>query len=113
VVKVVDLYPDGTEFIVRESAGMARYHSGYASPSPIESGNTYELDLDLWSTAIVFNKGHRIAVIITSSSKDSYEVHPNSYEPVPNYTDAPVAQNTIHCSPEQSSVLFLPKVPLP
>ena len=113
VVKLVDIYPDGYEFIVRESAGMARYHSGYDTPSPVEDGKVYELDLDLWSTAIVVNKGHRIGLIVTSSSEKSYEVHPNTFKPIAGYSTAPVARNTIHSSATHSSVLLLPKVPLP
>jgi uncharacterized protein len=113
VVKVVDIYPDGHEFLIRESAGMARYHSGYANPSPLEDGRVHELDLDLWSTAMVFNRGHRIGLIITSSSDKSYQVHPNTFEPIAGYAQAPVARNTIYSTPEHASVLLLPKVPVP
>jgi predicted acyl esterase len=114
VVKVVDIYPDGYEAIIRESAGMGRFHSGYSSPSPLEEGQVVDLDLDLWSTAMVFNKGHRIGVIVTSSSEKSYEVHPNTFEPTKaDYANAPVARNTIHCTPESRSVLLLPRVAVP
>ena len=113
VVKLVDIYPNGYEFIVRESAGMGRYHSGYENPSALEKGQIYELNLDLWSTAIVFNKGHRIGLIVTSSSDKSYEVHPNTFEQVADYSESPVAHNTIQCSPDNSSFLVLPMVPVP
>ena len=113
VVKVIDIYPDGFEFIVRESAGMGRYHSGYEHPSALENGKIYELDLDLWSTAIVFNKGHRIGLIVTSSSDKSYEIHPNTFEQIAGYSNAPVARNTIYSAPEHASVLILPQVPVP
>jgi predicted acyl esterase len=92
---------------------MGRYHSGYDTPSPLAEGKVYELDLDLWSSAIVFNKGHRIGLIVTSSSKVSYQVHPNTYEQVVSYDNSPVARNTIHCSAEYGTRLILPKVPVP
>jgi predicted acyl esterase len=113
VVKLVDIYPDGYEAMVRESAGLARYHQGLDKAAPLEKGKTYSLKLDLWSTALVFNKGHRIAVHITNSSKDAYEVHPNTFEPVPSMEQAQVARNTIYLSEEQPSKVILPVVPIP
>ena len=110
VVKLVDIYPDGYEALVRESAGLARYHRGLDKPAPIEKGKVYALRLDLWSTALVFNKGHRIGVYVSSSSKDAYEVHPNSYEPVPSLDQARQAHNTIHLSAERPSKVTLPVI---
>lgn len=110
VVKLVDLYPDGYEALVRESAGLARYHQGLDRPAAIEPGKTYSLKLDLWSTALVFNKGHRIGVYVTSSSKEAYEVHPNTFEPVKSIDQAKVARNTMHLSPEHPSKVILPVI---
>jgi predicted acyl esterase len=110
VVKLVDIYPDGCEAIVRESAGLARYHQGLDKPAPIEPGKPYSLKLDLWSTALVFNKGHRIGVYVTSSSKEAYEVHPNTFEPVKSMDQAKAARNTIHLSTEHPSKVVLPVI---
>jgi len=112
VVKLVDIYPDGYEALVRESAGLARYYRGLDQPTPIEKGQAYLLKLDLWSTALVFNKGHRIGVYVTSSSKDAYEVHPNSYEPVKSIDQARPAHNTILLSAEHASKVILPVIPM-
>ncbi|MBL8795350.1 MAG: CocE/NonD family hydrolase [Planctomycetia bacterium] len=110
VVKLVDIYPDGYEAMVRESAGLARYHQGLDRPAAIEPGKTYALQLDLWSTALVFNKGHRIGVYVTSSSKEAYEVHPNTFEPVKSIDGAKMAKNTIHLSAEHPSKVILPVI---
>lgn len=110
VVKLVDIYPSGYEALVRESAGLARYHQGLNKPAPLEMGKTYTLKLDLWSTALVFNKGHRIAVYVTSSSKDAYEVHPNTYEPVKSIDQAREANNTIYLSADHASKVILPVI---
>ena len=111
VVKLVDIYPDGYEAMVRESAGLARYHQGLDKAAAIEPGKTYSLKLALWSTALVFSKGHRIGVYVTSSSKEAYEVHPNTFEPVKSIDQAKVARNTIHLSAEHPSKVILPVVP--
>jgi putative CocE/NonD family hydrolase len=108
--KLVDIYPDGYEAILREGAILARYHKGFDKPSPLEPGKVYKLSLDLWSTANVFAKGHRIAVYVTSSSDPAYEVHPNTYEQVQSIEAARVAHNTVHMSAEHPSRLILPVI---
>lgn len=122
VVKVFDLRPDGRETIVRESAINARYAEGLNGTRALETGNVYELNLDLWSTAKAFNAGHRIGVYITSSSvlEDSsegrprsaevYEIHPNSFAPVSSMDGAPVARQTLHFSRQYPSAIILPVV---
>jgi len=110
MVKLVDIYPDGYEAIVRDSAVMARFWKGLNNPAPIQKGKIYTLNIDLWSTALVFNKGHRIAVHVTSSNAPKYEVHPNSYEPVYSFENAPIANNTLHLDREHASRIILPVV---
>jgi uncharacterized protein len=58
----------------------------------------------------VLNKGHRIGVYVTSSSKGAYEVHPNTFEPVQSIDQANVARNTIHLSVAHPSKVTLPVI---
>jgi len=67
--------------------------------------------MDLRSTAIILDKGHRLGVLVTSSTKPEYEVHPNSFEPVMNFDNSPVAHQTIHLSSKYPSSVILPVVP--
>jgi uncharacterized protein len=110
-MKLVDIYPDGYEAVIRESAMLSRYHGGLNKPAPLEKGKVYKLSMDCWSTALVFAKGHRIAVHISSSSDPAYEVHPNTYEQVNSIDEARVANNTVHLSAKHPSKLILPVVP--
>jgi hypothetical protein len=117
LVKLVDIYPDGYEAIIREGPAMARYAAGFDTPAPLEKGRVYALDFDLWSTAQVFNTGHKIAVIITSCAAGGqphpYEIHPNTYEPISRDRigqDCVVAENTIHFSANHPSHISLPVV---
>jgi len=112
VVKVVDIHPDGYEMLIRESAGMARYAEDFqGKPQPLEKGRVYHLKMDLWSTAIVLDKGHRLAVLVTSSSSTAYEVHPNSFEPVMSYEKSPIANQTLYLSKDYPSHITVPVVP--
>ena len=71
------------------------------------------------STAIVFDKGHRIGAYVTSSSAyvnkrgqhiEAFEVHPNQFEPVDNKAGYRPAKQTIHLSTDHPSGLILPVV---
>lgn len=120
VVKVVDIYPNGYEALICETPYMLRYRDGLDTSAPAEPGEVYKLDFNLRPTAIAFNKGHKIGVIITSSSSPAFEVHPNSYEEVTNfsgpyeqvssYPDAPVANNTVYFSKKYPSCVILPVI---
>lgn len=110
MAKLIDVYPDGNEALVLDSAIMARYWQGFDKPAPLEPGRTYELAIDLWSTALVFNRGHRIAVHVTSSNSPRYEVHPNSYEPVDFYASSPIANQVIHLGGPNASYVVLPAI---
>ncbi|PTY01603.1 X-Pro dipeptidyl-peptidase-like protein [Verrucomicrobia bacterium LW23] len=112
IVKFTDIHPDGYQMILRESAAMGRNAVELKGAAPMEKGRVYKLEMDLWSTAIVLAKGHRLGVIITGSSKEAYQVHPNSFEPVQNLDNAPVAKHSIHFSAEHPSAITLPVVPV-
>ena len=110
MAKLIDIYPNGYEALVADSAIMARYWNGFDKPAPLEKGTTYKLTVDLWSTALVFDKGHRIAVHVSSSNSPRYETHPNSYLPVNSFDGAPVANNTVHVGGPHASRLILPVI---
>jgi putative CocE/NonD family hydrolase len=112
VVKFTDVQPDGYEMIVRESATLARFAKEFnRTPTPLTKGKVYQLDLDLWSTAIVLAKGHRLGVIVTSSSKDAYQVAPNSFDPAASLDKAPVAHQEVYFSKQYPSCITVPVVP--
>lgn len=108
--KLLDIYPDGYEAIVRDSIIMGRFHAGFDKQVPMQKDKVYRLIMDMWSTALVFNKGHRIGVQISSSNSPKYEVHPNTFKSVDSFKASPVATNAIHLSAEHPSNLILPVV---
>lgn len=110
ILKLIDVYPDGYEALIRETAFMARYRDGLDSPAPVEPGTTYRMQLSMGATSIAFNTGHRIGLLITSSSTPAYEVHPNTYEPVMTFEESPVATIAVHASKPYPSRIVLPIV---
>ncbi len=110
IVQLIDVYPDGYQWLARDSAARARYFDGPDKPQPLEKGKVYKLTVDLYNLALVVDKGHRIAVHVMSSDTPLYQVHPNSYEPVDSYDGAPIAHQTLYLSGDHASRLILPVV---
>jgi len=122
--KLVDIYPDGREIAILNGIQRVKFRGGFEKADPLPAGTVGELTLDCWSTSIIFNKGHRIGVQISSSNWPRYEVNPNTGEDLPRYTgqspegdwivDAKsvrVAHNTVLMDPRHPSAIILPVAP--
>lgn len=113
VAKLVDVYPDGYEALVLDAPIRARYRNG-RMPDDVKMmtpGAPEELTIDLWSTAITFEKGHRIALHIASTNSPRFEVNPNNGEAPGEHRLAPrVAKNSVYMDAAHPSALVLPVV---
>jgi len=110
MVKLCDVYPDGRSILITEGAIHGRHRLGHDSENLLVPGHLYLLDVDLWSTSIVFNEGHRIRVSVTSSSDPRFEVNPNTGEPFRQHTHVRIATNRVFCVPGIGSRIILPVV---
>jgi predicted acyl esterase len=108
MVKLVDVYPSGYEALVLDSAFRLRFREGFNRMVPAEKGKVYPIKVNLWSTALVFNKGHKIAVHVTSSNAPRFEPHSNTWQPVASYDQAVRATNAVHHGGEHASRILLP-----
>lgn len=115
MVKLVDVYPDGYEAIVLDSALRTKFRNGKdADDIAMMTPNAPEkLTIDLWDTAITFEKGHKIAVHVTSSNSPRFDVNPNTgADPGPE-AKTRVARNTVFMDASRPSALRLPVIALP
>ena len=64
--------------------------------------------IDLWSTSIIFDQGHRLRVHVASSSSTCFDPNPNTGEPFRASTVTRVAHNTLYCEPNRPSQVLLP-----
>lgn len=73
VVRLTDVYPDGRSLLI--SDGILRFGETTDTKeiSAVDKEKPRELDIDLWSTSMVFAKGHRIRVSISNSNYPRYE----------------------------------------
>ena len=75
---LTDVYPDGRSMLVTDGILRARFRKSFEKEEFLKPGETSELTVDLWSTSLVFNKGHRIRVLITSSNSPRFDPNPNT-----------------------------------
>lgn len=110
MAKLVDVYPDGTERLVLDSACRARFREGLDHEVFMKSGEVYKFSLDLWSTSLIFSKGHRIAIHVTSSNDPRFDPNPNTGKSLRADDTTRVAKNTIHHDLAHASRVLLPIV---
>lgn len=111
VVQLLDIYPDGYKWPIREGAITARFHDGVeGTPKPLEAGKVYRLRIPLVATALVLDRGHRLGLQVMSSSYPSHPVHPNTWDAIESYDQAKPARQEIHVARVHASRVVLPVV---
>lgn len=110
LVKLCDVYPDGRSFNVCEGALRARYRRGLDREVPMRPGRPEQVEVDCWSTSIVFNRGHRLRVIVTSSSAPGHDPNPNTGDRLRLVTARRPAENSVWTGGTRASHILLPVV---
>ena len=110
MAKLVDVYPDGTERLVQDNGLRARFREGFDHEVFMKKGEVYKFKIDLWSTSLVFNKGHRIAVHVSSSNDPRFDPNPNTGKPLRADAETRIANNTIYFDQAHPSRILLPVV---
>lgn len=110
IAKLVDVYPDGTAYIVQEGVLRARWRRGFEQPHWLSPGEVVPITVEIEATHNRFPAGHRIRLDVSSSSFPMWDRNLNTGGP--NYSESQpvIATNTIHYSAKYPSALELPMV---
>jgi putative CocE/NonD family hydrolase len=111
-VKLVDVAPDGTAYIIADTIFRARYRNGFAKPEPMTAGKIYEIHPSPMATSIRFEKGHRVRVEVTSSNFPKFVRNLNTGGANESESAPVIARNTIHHAGDNASYVELPVVPV-
>lgn len=103
VVRLVDVHQNGNAYNVSDGILRKSYEDVTNRPTKIE--------IDLWPTSMVFKKGHRLRIDITSSSYPRFDRNPNTGRDVATELEPIAAKQTIYHGGEYASHLLLPLVP--
>lgn len=107
-VKLTDVYPDGRSMLVTDGIIRTRFRESFETEKLLEPGEVAEVSVDLWSTSLVFNKGHRIRVAVSSSNAPRFDPNPNTGHAFRANKEKRIATNTLHLSEEYPSRIVLP-----
>jgi putative CocE/NonD family hydrolase len=112
VGKLCDVSPDGRSRILAEGVLRARYRNGYESAQLLQPGEVCRYEIDLVATSNVFLPGHRIRVLITSSSFPRFDRNANSGLPLGGDSEQDLlsARQTIFHDDARASHIVLPVV---
>jgi uncharacterized protein len=114
--KLIDVYPPsgdfpgGIDLNVGDSIVRARYRNGAAQPQMLEPGKPYEFTIEMYPTSLVFKRGHRIRLDISSSNFPRFDVNPNTGEPLNDNRSWRIAENSVYFDPAHPSRILLPVV---
>ena len=109
-VKLTDVYPDGKSMLITDGILRMRNRNGVDHWEFMNPGEIYEIEVDLWSTSLVFNEGHRIRVAISSSNFPRFLANPNTIDSIKKNTTYNIAQNTFYLDDEHQSCIILPEI---
>jgi putative CocE/NonD family hydrolase len=115
--KLVDVYPpnadfpNGVDLNIADSIVRARYHNGFARAELLTPGQPYEFTVEMYPTSLVFKRGHRIRLDISSSNFPRFDVNPNTGEPLNDNRRWQIAENTIYLDAKHPSEIILPVIP--
>lgn len=128
IAKLADVAPDGSETIITNGylrashreldAARSRegvpYHT-HVNPTPIEAGQPYAYEVEIWPTAYELAAGHRLQIRLTSVDVPTHAPAGIALDPDDpaatqlNLTPLLPAHNTVHEGGADPSYLLIPK----
>ncbi len=110
MVRLTDVYPGGKSMLLADGAARLASRGSTTKLKPLKAGELVEAVVDLWSTSVIFDKGHRIRVSVTSGNYPRFAVNKGNGKPYPAAimgAGKPV-KVTLHHSPARASYIELP-----
>jgi putative CocE/NonD family hydrolase len=115
--KLIDVYPptrdfpNGVELNVGDSIVRARYRDSLERAELMKPGTVYQFTIEMYPTSLVFRRGHRIRLDISSSNFPRFDVNPNTGEPLNGHRRWAIAENSIYHDAQHPSHITLPVIP--
>ncbi len=103
-------YPNGCALNITDSICKLRFRNGFEEEELAVPGEVYELTFEMYPSANLFARGHRIRVDISSSNYPRFEVNPNTGGRIGFERRMRKAENSVHHSKSKPSHILLPVV---
>lgn len=102
--RLCDVRPSGES--IHMTDGLVRLRPGSV---PVLSGGARKVTIEMWPTAYVFRKGHRVRLQVSSGAHPRYARNPGSGEPLATATTLIPADQTVLHDPAHPSAVILPE----
>jgi putative CocE/NonD family hydrolase len=115
--KLVDVYPPNQDFPlgfdlnIGDSIIRTRYRDSLEHQKLMKPGTVYQVTINLYPTANLFKKGHRIRLDISSSNFPRFDINPNTGEPLQRHRRMIPTDNTVFHDRARPSRIVLPIIP--
>ena len=83
MVRLTDVYPDGRSMLIADGAARLAARGSTKGIKVLGAKEVVMAVVDLWSTSIIINKGHRLRVSITSGNYPRFAANRNTGLPYP------------------------------
>ncbi len=112
VAKLCDVEPNGFSRIIAEGVLRASFREGFERQIPVQPGRSYKYAIDLQATSNVFRRGHRIGLLLTSSSFPRFDRNSGAALSPGDVRDEDLhaAEQTVFHDAQRASCLLLPVV---
>jgi putative CocE/NonD family hydrolase len=110
VARLCDVHPDGRSFNVVDGILRLRFREGLDREVPLQPGEIYRVEVDLWSTAQTFLAGHRLRLHVTASDFPRYDRCPGTGQTSADASAVLPQRNLLHHDAEHPTHLLLPVV---
>jgi uncharacterized protein len=101
----------GVDLGVQDGIIRARYRNSLEHAELMKPGDVNQISIDMYPTAMIFKKGHRIRLDISSSNFTRFDVNQNTDEPLNDNRRSAIAVNTIYHDDRHPSQIVLPIAP--
>jgi putative CocE/NonD family hydrolase len=110
IVKLIDVFPDGYEMLVRWDVMRGRYRKSFSRPSAFVCNKPEKVEFKLSDIAHTFLKGHRIMVQIQSTCFPLVDRNPQQFVDIYHCSELDFVPSTIRLYHQkgQASKLMLP-----
>ncbi len=107
--KLTDVYPDGRSLLIQD--GIVRIgRLPLEKRKPARGDGSIEVDIDLWSTSLILNRGHRLRLAVSSSNFPRFDVNTNTGAVFSDGVKPRTANNTVFWGTDRPSRVLLPVV---
>ena len=109
-VRLVDVYPDGTNMLITDGIQRMRFRNGYtqADETFISAGVVYELNVTLAATNYTWKTGHKLKIYIGGNSSTRWDVNLQNGGALNVPGTSNLATITIHHNSAYPSKISLP-----